>query len=979
MDGPAAATPRPGRASEAVPTVDQPSTINHQLREAAAIAAVFALGLIVYWRPIVDGYVLLGFDPFVYFYPLMAYRDARLLTGELPLWVPDYFLGAPFLANPQTGVLYAPNWLTAWLDAPRAYAWQALGHALWMALGGYLFARRVLGVGAVAALAAASALAFGGAGQALVGHLNQLQAAAWLPWAALLADQARPRRSWRLAGGLGAVLALQVLAGHAQQSYMTAAALGVWLLGRALVDRSDGGLVRDLVSAAALLGVAGAIAGLLAAPQLLPTLELSGEGIRAGGMSYREAVAFSLPPWMLPVSLLPVYTFADQPNGEWLGHVGVVGALLAALGLVAGRPRPLAWLLAAIGLGALLLGLGQFDPLYPLLYGVVPGLGLFRVPARWLFVYGFATAMLVALGVEALRVGGCARRTLSRLGGFAALAAAPFALYALAVPEPRLRLPGAAVLAAWAALALAGAALVALGLSGWRRAAPVLVVALAFELTVASWPMEVNRAGPPEALASLRPTEAHLRARIAALPDAQAGTAARSGPYRALAITDSGFDPGDLALLRSQVAGLLEPERVEDWVAAVKHKDALTPSLSLAFGIPSIDGYDGGVLPLRSYVGLKELFPLKGPNLPDGRLGIQLERLPPVGLLSWLNVRWVVMDRHRDLWFEGVYYDRAVRTIVPAGGALELDGVPTSTRATALGLLAWPCPNPPEAPCDDPERLAAGPPGDGRPAAALVEVEVVGADGLARGARASLAYPEASGAAASGGGAASDPRPAVRPIRLALGGEVAPRRVVVRVPAESAPVVVSGLTLIDEATGNDWPVPAAEGLRFSALGDVKVYENELARERAFLVHGIRPVADDAAARALLAGGLDPAAAAAVVGAVAALPEGRPEPGEGVEIVAYRPERIELRVTLVRPGLLVLTDADYPGWQATVDGVPSTIRRANGGLRALELSPGAQTVVFEFWPTRFGLGLGLAGVGLVALTLAFGFAGRRPRP
>src|SRR5262245_41201488 len=144
------------------------------------MAAVVALGLIVYRRPIVDGYVLLGFDPFVYFYPLMTYRDARLGAGELPLWVPDYFLGAPFLANPQTGVLYPPNWLTAWLAAPRAYAWQAFGHGLLLALGGYLFAGRVLGVGRVAALAAATALAFGGAGQSLVGHLNQLQAAAWL-------------------------------------------------------------------------------------------------------------------------------------------------------------------------------------------------------------------------------------------------------------------------------------------------------------------------------------------------------------------------------------------------------------------------------------------------------------------------------------------------------------------------------------------------------------------------------------------------------------------------------------------------------------------------------------------------------------------------------------------------------------------------------------------------------------------------------
>jgi hypothetical protein len=673
-------------------------------------------------------------------------------------------------------------------------------------------------------------------------------------------------------------------------------------------------------------------------------------------MSYREAVAFSLPPWVLPISLLPVYTFADQPNGEWLGYVGVVGGLLAVLGLVAGRPRWLSWLLAAVALGALLLGLGQFDPLYPLLYRVVPGLGLFRVPARWLFVYAFAAAMLVGLGVEALRTSGCAGRTLGRLGVFVAVAAAPFALYALAVPTPPLRLPPPAVLAAWGGLALAGAGLVALGRRGWRPARTVLVVGLALELVVASWPMEVNRAGPAEGLTALRPTEAHLRARLAALGRDEAAGGPAGGPYRALAITDSGFDPGDLALLRSQVAGLLEPERVEDWVAAVKHKDALTPSLSLAFGVPSIDGYDGGVLPLRSYVGLKELFPLKEPNLPDGRLGIQLDRVPPVELLSWLNVRWVVMDRHRDLWFEGVYYDRALRTTVPPGGALELDGLPASSRATALGLLAWPCAGASEPICGEPEQPGA---------TASLEVEVVGADGSARRVGASLGGPTAL-VAPTPVGAPPAAAPA-RPLRLTLGGAVAPRRVVVRVLAGSAPVVVAGLTLIDEGAGSDWPLPAAEGLRFSALGDVKVYENVRARARAFLVHGVRPVRDDAAARALLAGGLDTAAEAAVVGGVAA-PPGRAEAGEGVEIVVYRPERVELRATLLRPGLLVLTDADYPGWEARVDGAPATILRANGGLRAVELEPGARTVVFEFRPSRFGLGLWLAAAGLAVLAV-----------
>src|SRR5207248_2174463 len=84
--------------------------------------------------------------------------------------------------------------------------------------------------GVVAGLIAA----LGGYGLSLVGHLNQLQAAAWLPVALGLADAALARRSLRPAAGLGVVLTLQFLAGHAQQSYMSIATLAVWLLARAL-------------------------------------------------------------------------------------------------------------------------------------------------------------------------------------------------------------------------------------------------------------------------------------------------------------------------------------------------------------------------------------------------------------------------------------------------------------------------------------------------------------------------------------------------------------------------------------------------------------------------------------------------------------------------------------------------------------------------------------------------------------------------
>ena len=47
------------------------------------------------------------------------------------------------------------------------------------------------------------------------------------------------------------------------------------------------------------------VGALLAGVQLAPTLELARQSVRAGGLTWREAVSFSLSPALLPQALLP--------------------------------------------------------------------------------------------------------------------------------------------------------------------------------------------------------------------------------------------------------------------------------------------------------------------------------------------------------------------------------------------------------------------------------------------------------------------------------------------------------------------------------------------------------------------------------------------------------------------------------------------------------------------------------------------------
>jgi hypothetical protein len=67
----------------------------------------------------------------------------------------------------------------------------------------------------------------------------------------------------------------------------------------------------------------------------------------------------------------------------------------------------------------------------------------------------------------------------------------------------------------------------------------------------------------------------------------------------------------------------------------------------------------------------------------------------------------------------------------------------------------------------------------------------------------------------------------------------------------------------------------------------------------------------------------------------------------VELVDYRPERIELIVEADGPGYVVLADGDSPGWTATVDGEARPVLTANAVLRAVAVDGGAQRVVVRY--------------------------------
>lgn len=87
---------------------------------------------------------------------------------------------------------------------------------------------------------------------------------------------------------------------------------------------------------------------------------------------------------------------------------------------------------------------------------------------------------------------------------------------------------------------------------------------------------------------------------------------------------------------------------------------------------------------------------------------------------------------------------------------------------------------------------------------------------------------------------------------------------------------------------------------------------------------------------------------------------------------YENNRVLVDARLSDSGVLVLTDAFYPGWKVFVDGKEQTIRRANYLFRGVELPSGAHQVEFVYDPLSFKIGLIvslLTVVFLIAVPLA----------
>ena len=354
----------------------------------------------------------LFFSPVLFFGRLLAPGGGRL--GDALLYHVAYFLsdklrwdpllagGFPMIADPQVAAWYPPALLLSFVPG----GWNIFVVSAYVLAScftyGYVY---TLTRSRVAALASGMIYGMCGFMMAHLGHTTIIHVAAWLPLLIWSIEMLRQKIAleWIAIGVLA--IACCVLAGHLQivsYSLLFAAAYAAVFGWNAPVGRRRFYSVYALVVA---LGIG------LTAIQILPAMELARFSTRSN-FTFSDFASYSLPHKHLLLLLFPA-SFGGLPRygttpylGEWnltevSSYVGILTLMLAALGLIAGRGKKLIIFWLCAGVTVLLLALGDGTPLSLLIYQL-PVIGKFRAPARHVFELALVCSVLAGFGIDAV-------------------------------------------------------------------------------------------------------------------------------------------------------------------------------------------------------------------------------------------------------------------------------------------------------------------------------------------------------------------------------------------------------------------------------------------------------------------------------------------------------------------------------------------------------------------------------------------------
>jgi hypothetical protein len=393
-------------------TVHVPGTraSGHRRGDLLAIAILIALPVIIFGIPAVLGHAVLPGDDLTQNFPLRVLAGRQIRGGQLPLFDPYIWGGAPLLASWNAAAAYPLTFLFAVL--PGTAAWTLNMIVTWAVAGlGMFFFLRALRLGRLPGLLGAVTFAFAGAMPAQVAHLGLVAGLSWVPLQLLSVLRLTETRGaafrLRWTAVLAAAFGLTILAGEPRAIADAAVIVVIYAAWRvARLGRRPGPAA---ISVAAGSVAGGLVLGIcLGAVQWLPGLAAIGTSQR-GASTVALFDSGSLPHRWLLLMLVPDLLggsgslgqpafFANYNLAEVTGYAGILPLVAAAalLGRLRLRPRLPEWAIwHVMALVGFVLALGGNTPAGSLLVHL-PLFGGLRLQSRNILVADLALAVLFA-------------------------------------------------------------------------------------------------------------------------------------------------------------------------------------------------------------------------------------------------------------------------------------------------------------------------------------------------------------------------------------------------------------------------------------------------------------------------------------------------------------------------------------------------------------------------------------------------------
>jgi hypothetical protein len=363
--------------------------------------------VLVFWDAVSLRRALFYFDITEINYPYRAFFADELRAGRFSRWCPGIYCGLPLFSESQAGYLHPLKYvLYPWLETWQAFNLDTILSVWLTGFGTYCWLRRHVGP----AGALTGAAIFGSSGY-VWGHLihtSMINALASVPFVVWGLESSWTSGRWRgvVLGGLA--LAIQVFAGHLQDTLFTIGFVGLYGAYRAATERGLSARLRAFAMATVLVGLGVLISGV----QWVPSKELLDRSPRAGGLTWGTLTYGSWSPELLPTLVVREAYGTRARDTDWMdgfypyhemnAYMGLAAIALAVVGAggAGARDRWTSFWVLVIGLGAVLM-LGRFTCLFDYAHRL-PILGSSREPVRFHIWVCLGVAALAATGVERL-------------------------------------------------------------------------------------------------------------------------------------------------------------------------------------------------------------------------------------------------------------------------------------------------------------------------------------------------------------------------------------------------------------------------------------------------------------------------------------------------------------------------------------------------------------------------------------------------